>query len=323
MGVREMLSKHNKIILFLLGVISIMFLLHKDQKKRASVITVYVHGTLFNWRNILATIPVASQLTYVPDGLTLVKNLDKEAIAHSLARDFCKKDSKRFVYDNFYAFGWSGKWSFEERDKSSKFLSEELVKISSEYEQENGIKPVIRIVTFSHGGNVALGMASYLPKNFEVEVICIGCPIQPETENWMVSDCFSKIYVISSLNDIIQVSDPINIYRNMRRDNAQQLLSKRFSDYDGTKLKQACVSVNGTYLGHYELFQLFNKHVPAVLNRLDALSEIHGTKKFYVDVTDKFFRFYNGFNVVQVLRGQDKNPNTEDSEDEHSPSNSI
>lgn len=302
--------------MFLLGVIGVMFAIRQDQKRRSSVISVYVHGTLFNWRNLLATIPMAAELTYVPDGLTPVKDLEENAVANCLARDFCKRDGKRFVYNNFYAFGWSGKLSVEERNKSSKFLAEELVKLIDQREAEFGIRPILRIVTFSHGGNVAFALAKYLPKDVSVELVCIGCPIQPESEDLVESDCFSKVYVISSLNDIVQVSDPVNIYRNMRRDDAKQLLSKRFFDHDLGKIKQACVSVNGTYLGHIELFQLFNKHVPAVLNRLDKLSDVHGTKKLYFDVTDKYFRFLNGMNFLQVLQGQDTSIETEESESE-------
>lgn len=306
------MKKQTFVAILLIGLIGAMFAFKQNLKRRSSVISVYVHGTLFSWRNLLASIPGAAELTYVPDGLTSVSDLDQNAVAHCLAIDFCKRDSRRFIYDNFYAFGWSGKLSFEERAKSAQFLTQELLKLVDEHEQNYGIKPILRIVTFSHGGNVALNMAQFLPKDLQVELVLIACPVQPETEDCVLADCFTKVYVISSLNDIAQVADPLNIFRNFTRGDAKkQVLSKRFFDHNIDKLKQACVSVNGTYLGHLELFQLFNKHIPAVLNRLDALPEIKGTTKLYFDVEDKYFPFLNGINVIDVLKGKIKEPGQE------------
>ena len=301
------MQKQTFVAIILIGFIGAMFVHKQNVKRRSSVISVYVHGTLFNWRNLFASIPGAAELTYVPDGLTPVSDLDEKAVARCLAQDFCSRDKRRFVYDNFYAFGWSGKLSFEEREKSAKFLSQELVKLAHEHEERYGIQPIIRLVSFSHGGNVALNLAQFLPKDIQVELVLIACPVQPETENFVLADCFTKIYVISSLNDFAQVADPLNIYRNLKRGDAKkQVLSQRFFNHNVDKLKQACVSVNGTYLGHLELFQLFNKHIPAVLNRLDALTDIKGSTKFYFDVEDKYFPFLNGVNVIDVLKGRVK-----------------
>lgn len=308
------MKKQTFSIFFFLGIIGMMFVLFEQQKRQHAVLTVYVHGTLFNWRNMLAYIPGAAELTYVPDGLSSVKDLDQNTVGNQLAQEFSSKDPKRFVYDNFYTFGWSGKLSFEQRKKSAEFLAQELQKVLESYQLEHGVKPIVRIVTFSHGGNVALNLAHFLPNDIQVELILIACPIQKETEILAEAFCFSKIYTIYSLNDVVQVADPQKLYRNIRSsDGSSSLLSRRSLQIDDDKIKQACVSVNGTYLGHLELFQLFNKHIPMVLNRLDALSEVSGKTIAYIDVPDKSFRFLNGLNVIDVLKGH----SYDDKSDQH------
>ena len=298
------MKKETHTIFWLLLLVGAMFVLSKHHKKQQAVISVYIHGTLFNWRNMLATIPGAADLVYVPDGLSLVKDLPENTVGNKLAVEFSKRDPRRFVYDNFYTFGWNGKLSFEHRKKSAEFLAKELTLLVNKYKHDYGIKPIVRLVTFSHGGNVALNLAHYLPQGISVELILIACPIQPETEDLILADCFSKVYMIFSLNDVIQVSDPQNIYQNIKnKKDYQQWLSKRYFNHDIDKLKQACVSVNGTYLGHLEMFQLFNQHIPKVLNRLDVLSGVTGTTVGYVDVEDKGFPFLHGLNIVDVLQG--------------------
>ena len=295
------MKKQDFAILLLLAFIGAIFSISRYEKKRSSVISVYIHGTLFNWSNILSYVPGAQSLLQVPDGLTSVRDLKDDTIVSKLSKDFASKDPYRFVQDKFYAFGWSGHLSFEERKKSAEYLAQELQDLEVRHYLETGHNPVIRIVAFSHGGNVALNLAHFLPKDMHVELVLIACPVQAETEQLVEADCFSKVYSIASLNDVVQVSDPQHIYRNMYSD---KWLSKRFFETDVAKVKQACVSVNGTYLGHCELFNLFNQHIPMVLNRLDALLDIKGRSIAYIDVQDPGFPFLNGRNVIDVLKGR-------------------
>lgn len=322
--------KFQALIILLLGAFGVMFIINKnclnifpqkdsscfsdssiDIQKNRAIVTVYVHGTLFHLRNVFAKIPAAANLTYVPDGLTLVKDLSKKSLPHELALEFCKKDPNKFVFDDFYAFGWSGKLSFKEREKVGSILAESLINLSEQYEQKSGTKPIMRVVTFSHGGNVALNMAPFLSSNFKVELIIIGCPIQPDTEHFALYDCFSKIYTIFSLKDFIQVVDPINICKNIQRKvtrkmDTKKILSARFLDFDNDKIKQACVSVNGKYIGHLQLFHLFNKHVPDVLKKLDDLSEIKGKNSLIINIEDPHFLSFYGINVIDIVQGKEK-----------------
>ena len=282
-----------------------------DTKNNQSIVTVYVHGTLFHLRNIFKKFSISADLTYVPDGLTLVKDLSAKTLPNELALEFCKKDGNRFVYDNFYAFGWSGKLSFREREKNGKLLAGLLSDLSKQYEKKDGIKPIIRVVTFSHGGNVALNMASFLPSDIKMELILIGCPIQPDTESLALSSSFSKIYIIFSLKDIVQIIDPINVCKNIHRkikkkSLSKKILSSRCLSYDNDKIKQACISVNSKHIGHLQLFNLFNKHVPDVLTKLDSLSDFKGTNTLILNIDDNKFPSFYGINFIDVVRGKEK-----------------
>lgn len=304
----------KKIVLMmgLFGVFGVMCIAKNCfKKKQPSIVTVYVHGTLFHFRNIFAKIPAAAKLTYVPDGLFPVKNLEKDVLPHDLALDFCKGDPERFSFEDFYSFGWSGKLSFNERQKWGKLLAQQLCDLCLEYTKCNGVAPIIRVVTFSHGGNVALNIAQFLPTGIQVELFLIACPMQPDTESFVLADCFSKVYTIYSLQDLIQVIDPMNVCRNIKRKikketKSKKILSARSLSYNHDKIKQACISVNGKYIGHLELFHLFNKHVPFVLQQLDSFSDIKGTNVLHIDVQDPRFSFLNPINIVNVLQGKEK-----------------
>ena len=70
-----------------------------------------------------------------------------------------KQFLKKEINNHFYTFGWSGLISQERRRKESirfyNSLSEEL-----ELYTKSGIKPKIRILAHSHGGNVALNLSA-------------------------------------------------------------------------------------------------------------------------------------------------------------------
>lgn len=116
------------------------------------------------------------------------------------------------VIDHYYTYGWTGLLSPSQRYSDScylyKALSEEIEKF-----REQGIEPSIRIIGYSHGGNVCLNLARVrlchnLPYTFTIdELILMGMPVQPEND-YLVSDpLFKKIYHIYSRGDRVQKLD--------------------------------------------------------------------------------------------------------------------
>lgn len=113
----------------------------------------------------------------------------------------------------YYTFGWSGLLSRFHREEEAKDLYSEL---SSEVERlkKEGVNPKIRLVAWSHGGNLILNMANLIcdhKYNFYVdELIMLGTPIQKETDVLTDSPLFKKIYNFYSMSDIAQKVDLIS-----------------------------------------------------------------------------------------------------------------
>lgn len=107
----------------------------------------------------------------------------------------------------YYTFGWSGLLSRCHREQESINL---LTGLTDELNRLN-INPKIRLIGYSHGGNIVLNMAKNLPCNnlpFIVdELILIGTPIQKDTDYLINHPIFKKVYNFYSEGDIAQSAD--------------------------------------------------------------------------------------------------------------------
>jgi hypothetical protein len=121
------------------------------------------------------------------------------------------------VYNNrhkniFYTYGWSGLLSKTQRYLESEGLLLGIYQLIEAYKVQ-GITPKIRIIGYSHGGNVCLNMASMHEKNYPDmniyidELILFGMPVQLETDIYSANPLFKKIYNIYSCQDVIQKMD--------------------------------------------------------------------------------------------------------------------
>jgi len=133
---------------------------------------------------------------------------------------------KNTVPQHFYTFGWDGLLSWSKRYKQSEFFYEELHQEVTRLKQL-GIKPFIRIITFSHGGNVALNLSIVKEQDTQKrvqdltvdELIMLAVPVQAETDQQIASSFFRKIYHYYSNEDSIQTMDFFS---------SQRLWSRRF-----------------------------------------------------------------------------------------------
>jgi hypothetical protein len=119
----------------------------------------------------------------------------------------------------FYTFGWSGLLSAKMRSLEAELLYTSLVDLISDFNQQ-GIFPKIRIVGYSHGGNVALNLASAArtkkdqDSSFVVdELILLGVPVLPDALSLVSSILFKDVYHIFSVRDRIQTLDCFAINR--------------------------------------------------------------------------------------------------------------
>ena len=262
------------IFAFLLGIL-LLFVAKKflfdfvwKSKEEEVTITIFVHGS--RPAGFFARSSVSKS------GLHGICEYDPTSYYCTVAEGFKKQSETKYSDDHFYIFGWPGSISFVQRKKMAKKLYEDTKKLLEQYQQESGIYPTIQIVTFSHGGNIALYLAEHLPffeyEDIELNLVLIGCPIQATTEELASSPYFNHISILSSRGDVVQCIDPQNLY-GPRRDKKTYFFSRRFLDFDDLnddakqKVVQCAITVNKQTIGHADMSRAFMAHVPRILEQ--------------------------------------------------------
>jgi hypothetical protein len=142
------------------------------------------------------------------------------AMAHAfeIMSTFVNEDCP--VDNHYYTFGWSGLLSQKSRYKAAHEL---YLAVTDEIERfhERGITPKIRIIGYSHGGNVLLNLASVRRKEAHLkpltvnELILLGMPVQTETDHLINDPIFETIFNIYSRADRVQKMDLFSLNRFM------------------------------------------------------------------------------------------------------------
>ena len=119
-----------------------------------------------------------------------------------------KRDPK---FNYYYTYGWSGIISKSLRRKEAKKMYAALTKEIQKF-HNRGINPKVRIIGYSHGGNIALHLALPHKKNTTStmiidELILLGTPIHNGFDYLTKSPLFKKIYNIYSYADYMQALD--------------------------------------------------------------------------------------------------------------------
>jgi pimeloyl-ACP methyl ester carboxylesterase len=120
--------------------------------------------------------------------------------------------------NHYYTFGWSGLLSSTQRLNDAKIFYQALVEEIERFRQK-GIAVKVRLIGYSHGGNVVLNLAQarhYFKQSPPVlidEVVLLGTPIQRETDHLINDDMFKIIYQIYSCADRIQKLDFFSLNR--------------------------------------------------------------------------------------------------------------
>ena len=143
------------------------------------------------------------------------------AIAHIY--DDVTKLSAPHTEGHYYTFGWSGLLSPTTRYRDSIKLLEDLTNELQEKFWQHNVFPKIRLVGYSHGGNVCLNIAAARQKTAPHstlsidELILVGVPIQTETDYLANDPIFKKIYHFFSQADRIQRIDFFSFNRVFSR----------------------------------------------------------------------------------------------------------
>ena len=135
--------------------------------------------------------------------------------------------------NRYYTYGWSGLLSDKARKREAVEFYRSLAQEATPY-QALGKTPRIRLISYSHGGNFCLNLASAKPADKELatlvidELIFMGVPIQKETDYLLNDPIFKRVYNIYSRGDRIQKLDFFSFDR---------FFSNRiFKDRDGFKV---------------------------------------------------------------------------------------
>jgi len=115
---------------------------------------------------------------------------------------------------HYYTFGWSGLLSQKRRYQDAKelfvSLQKEIRKVRQQY-----TNPIIkvRVIGYSHGGNVSLNLGLVRQKEFPNaalrvdELVLLGTPVLTDTDHLINDKIFKKIFNLYSLSDRVQKLD--------------------------------------------------------------------------------------------------------------------
>ncbi|MDR3646019.1 MAG: hypothetical protein P4L22_00575 [Candidatus Babeliales bacterium] len=271
--------KINKLFLVCIGIaFSCIFIACKKNEmplkiekmmevKKTENITIFVHGT----HTDLLT-EVFKRVLFIPKHLTSILDLDEYSYVKWFVDKMALADPAQFPLNSFYAIGWSGILSSQERVNAAENLYNEITKLVLDL-RSKGVEPKITIIGHSHGGNVALNLAkihqaSHVSKDsFKInKLVLLATPVQEETENFIESDIFEKVYSIYSNADMIQVLDP----QGLQNAKSSFFSHRRFKHHD--KLKQTKLKVNDRAILHEEfVFHNFPKILPKLIEVMDKL----------------------------------------------------
>jgi len=112
----------------------------------------------------------------------------------------------------YYTFGWSGLLSPKTRYKDAEIFFIALEKELKQYHDQN-IYPKVRVIGYSHGGNVCLNLERIRRDKFPDstisidQLLLIGSPIQGETDFLINGPLFKRVYNFFSHADRIQPLD--------------------------------------------------------------------------------------------------------------------
>lgn len=236
-----------------------------NENKNCEYITIWIHGTRLTPRSVL------HRIFHAPDGLVPACSFDTQYHLRSIVDTLANADPTRYSSDYMFLFGWPGALAFEERVKAAHDLYRQLQPVIKSYELKNGKRPKIRIITHSHGGNVALNLAKIKDdSSFTVdELILLACPVQEETAPLIKDSMFKEVFVLYSSFDLLQIIDPQGLYSC--NDNCPLFSQRRFPIQDN--IVQVKMKLNGCALFHSDFIRV--RFVAMLPQIIDKMREFH------------------------------------------------
>ena len=183
-------------------------------------VTVWVHGTsgeaLFPFKRTTKTIKrIERRACEAPLGLHNAGKIPSFYYQKFIAKTISDADPEEFPFEHFYIFGWSGALKRGARKAAGLHLYKEIDVLTQNYLKRYGKKPIITIISHSHGGNVVLESALQgREKNPDFcidRAILLACPVQRKTAVGIDNGVIIKPYSLYSPKDYLQILDPQRI----------------------------------------------------------------------------------------------------------------
>lgn len=246
-------------------------------------VNVWVHGTNVppDWLLMHEKSPLRPWL-YVERGLSLACKLPEHYYFHKFAKDCDRSDCVEFPAQHFYTFGWpSSIPSAVTRYKEGLNLADQIDRLLYEY-HEQGLDVKLRVLGFSHGGNVVLNMLTCLPFTYQpvsLEIVLLGTPVQEITRRNINNMYVTRAYSFYSEGDWIQATDPQRL-TSWKRD-VPWFSEQRFHNDD--EIIQVNLKVAGVAIGHRQ-YRAINYLLPCILKAVDRqLDEGQVSGNFVLD----------------------------------------
>lgn len=190
-----------------------------------------------------------------------------------------------FPESDIYSFGWTGLLSINARRAAAKKLYNELESLAQAIRKQGDI-PRIRLVAYSHSGNMSLHLTEeYYARGYRSfsvdEFIMVATPIQANTERYLASPLFKKVFLFYSLGDNVQSSDFLS-------SPTHSFAHRVFSETRGRKLPEHVTQVQ---------VRFWRKHITVakqdgsreIMRRHDMIHPNH-TEMFFFGWTPEWYR---------------------------------
>jgi hypothetical protein len=233
------------------------------------IITVWVHGTE---PEPVTVFPLfLKNFLFRKPGLHLAQDYAPHSYKKHIVTTVSQTDPAFFPADHFYIFGWSGKLDFTAREEAGKQLHDALQELYKNIHAQYQQLPLIRLITHSHGGNVALNMVRYKTEHtlFSIhELILLACPIQQKTCEYVHNALFEHIISLYSTADFVQIADPQRLYA-LHEAHIPLFSQRCFSATSPVTQLQVWYPIRG--LLHTEfIFAAFLAHLPKLIQEVRA-----------------------------------------------------
>lgn len=248
-------------------------------------VTIWIHGTQ------LTTHPMLRKMFHASHELIKATDFDPHYHLCSIARALAQADPLNYPFEHIYFFGWTGALDFKERRHAAGILHQKLKALVAQYQKIYGTHPKIRIITHSHGGNVALNLARIHDSNSFIidELILLACPVQTKTEHFIESSIFKEVFAIYSSLDVIQVADPQGLYSQKEK---RPLFSRRRFEQT-PNVMQVKIKVDGHALLHSDFIcARYIRLLPGIVEQMRTWHKAHGAEIFTNPESDQLLCVY-------------------------------